>query len=115
MPKLSLMGFEVRTLPSFEKDAKPLLRKYPSLKRELLSLITSLEKFPVQGTPLGNDFYKIRLAIKSKKTGKSGGARVITCVKIFNEKVFLASIYDKSDAASISDEMLKLIAKQIPK
>jgi len=30
------------------------------------------------GTPLGNDVYKIRLAIASKNKGKSGGARVIS-------------------------------------
>lgn len=109
------MAYEIRTLPSFEKDVKPLLRKYPSLKKEILALIDSLEQQPVQGTPLGNNFFKIRLAIKSKGKGKSGGARVITSVKVANEKVFLASIYDKSDAGNISDEVLKFIAQQIPK
>jgi hypothetical protein len=109
------MGFEVRTLPSFEKDAKQLLRKYPSLKKDILALIDSLELQPIQGTSLGNDFYKIRLAIRSKGKGKSGGARIITCVKIVQEKIFLAAIYDKADVSNISNDTLKLIAKQIPK
>lgn len=81
----------------------------------MLFLIDSLETNPVQGTPLGNDFYKIRLAIRSKNAGKSGGARVITCVKIIKEMVYLAAIYDKAEASTISDETLKLIAKMIEK
>jgi len=37
---------------------------------------------PRLGTPLGSDSYKIRLSIKSKGKGKSGGARVITHVHV---------------------------------
>ena len=62
---------------------------------------------PKQGTPLGKDSYKIRLAIKSKAKGKSGGARVITCVKIISLVVYLVSIYDKSQQSIISDKELK--------
>lgn len=96
-----------------KKAQKKLHRKYPSLKKDLLDLLDSLEHNPVQGISLGNDFYKIRLAISSKRTGKSGGARVITCVKIIKETVYLAAIYDKAEASTISDETLKLIARLI--
>jgi hypothetical protein len=44
---------------------------------------------------LGNNFYKIRLAVSSKGKGKSGGARVITYVKLIRESVYLSTIYDK--------------------
>jgi hypothetical protein len=83
------MGFEVRTLPSFEKDVKLLLRKYPSLKKDLLLLIDSLEIQPIQGISLGNDFYKIRLAIRSKGKGKSGGQELLLVQKLFRRKFFL--------------------------
>jgi hypothetical protein len=67
---------------------------------------------PKQGDPLGKDCYKIRMAIASKGRGKSGGSRVISCVKIVAESVFLLSIYDKSAKDTISDkdldELLKL-------
>ena len=59
------------------------------------------------GTPLGNNCYKIRMAITSKGKGKSGGARVITFVQIIETTIFLLSIYDKADAANISDKELK--------
>jgi hypothetical protein len=99
--------------PSFERDAKPLFKKYKSLKTDLADLFELLENEPVQGKSLGKDCYKIRLAITSKGKGKSGGARVITCVKIVKNKVFLLTIYDKSDKEDISDkelsELLKLL------
>jgi hypothetical protein len=56
---------------------------------------------------LGRDCYKIRIAITSKNKGKSGGSRVITCVKVLNETVFSLSIYDKSEKENIEDSKLK--------
>jgi len=60
---------------SFERNAKPLLKKYPSLRDELFELGEQLAQNPMQGTPLGKSCYKIRLAIKSKGKGKSGDPR----------------------------------------
>jgi hypothetical protein len=65
------------------------------------------------GTPLGNDCYKIRMAVTSKGKGKSGGARVLTFVQVINENIFLLSIYDKADAANISDKELKERIKRL--
>lgn len=59
------------------------------------------------GTSLGNDCYKIRMAITSKGKGKSGGARVITFVQIIETTIYLLSIYDKADTSNISDAVLK--------
>lgn len=61
---------EISTAESFEKQAKKLFKKYPSLILELESLIESLENNPTQGESLGKDCYKIRLAIASKNKGK---------------------------------------------
>ncbi len=56
------------------------------------------------GTPIGKDCYKIRVLItsKGKGKGKSGGARVITYVRIVKSNVYLLDIYDKSNKAAIS-------------
>jgi hypothetical protein len=69
---------------------------------------------PNRGTSLGNGFFKIRMIITSKGKGKSGGARVITYVKIIATTVFLSSIYDKGDKVSISDKELQQIFKALP-
>lgn len=101
------MSFEVNSTPFFEREAKPLVKKYSSLTNELGHLIDSLVEQPVQGSMLANNCYKIRLAIKSKGKGKSGGARVITCVIAVRKEVLLLSIYDKSEQQTISDAEIK--------
>lgn len=88
------------------RDAKKLRKKYPSFKNDLGLLIDLLQEEPQQGEPLGKDCFKIRLAISSKNRGKRGGARVITCVKIVGETVYLIAIYDKSEADTITDSDL---------
>lgn len=106
------MSYRVKVIEPFKKDIKKLSKKYISISKDVLELVDSLELQPTQGISLGNDCYKIRLQIKSKNKGKSGGARVITLVKIINETVFLLSIYDKSEKENISDkELLELINK----
>jgi mRNA-degrading endonuclease RelE of RelBE toxin-antitoxin system len=72
------MSYNVLTIPPFDKQLKRLAKKYPSLKNEFAELLESLEQEPEQGTNLGNNCYKIRIAIASKGKGKSSGARVIT-------------------------------------
>ena len=62
----------------FEKEAERLMKKYRFLVGELRELREGLRQNPTMGTPIGGSCYKIRLAIKSKGKGKSGGARVIT-------------------------------------
>ncbi len=64
-----------------------------TLKKKLKNSLKNkeLEENPTTGTPLGNDVYKIRLAIVSKNKGKSGGARVISFVKIIDETVYYPS------------------------
>jgi hypothetical protein len=99
--------FEVIPILPFQRQAKKLVKKFPSLKKELPALIESLESQPRQGTPLGGDCYKIRLSIASKNKGKSGGARVITCVILADEEVYLLSIYDKSERSSLNDEEIQ--------
>lgn len=108
------MSYKVDTITLFDKQAKRLSRKYPSLKNDLSELISILAQEPTLGVALGNNFYKIRLAITAKAKGKSGGARVITYVKVMATTVYLSAIYDKSEISSISDRELKSIFKTIP-
>jgi len=48
------MNFEIITTPYFEREAKKLLKKYPSIKDDLAALGEELSKSPTLGTPLGN-------------------------------------------------------------
>jgi mRNA-degrading endonuclease RelE of RelBE toxin-antitoxin system len=107
------MKFEVEYSNDFEKKFKKLSKKYKSLKSEVFSLIERLQFDPKQGTPIGNDCYKIRFSIFSKGKGKSGGGRIITQVYVFGQKVYLLSIYYKSDKENITDSELKTILKKL--
>lgn len=101
------MNFEVRATLHFVKRAKKLSKRYNSFKQDLDELIDSLSFNPNQGVPLGKYCYKIRMSISSKNKGKSGGARVITNVKIVDNIVFLMDIYDKSEIENITDKQLQ--------
>ena len=104
------MSYKILTIAPFDKQFKRLVKKYPSLKKELIDLITSLKTEPTNGFALGNECYKIRLAIASKGKGKSGGARGITYVAITDKEIFLLSIYDKSEQEDIGDkELIRLL------
>ena len=107
------MSYKIITLSYFDKQAKRLVRKYPSLKQELVALIDQLQRYPVKGTSIGNSCYKIRVAIASKGKGKSGGARVISHIHIDKENVYLLSIYDKAEQGNISDVQIKALLNLI--
>jgi mRNA-degrading endonuclease RelE of RelBE toxin-antitoxin system len=98
------MSYNIIATKFFKKELKRLAKKFISLKTEYADLLNLLEENPISGTPLGNDCYKIRIAIASKGKGKSGGARVITYVLNADETIFLLSIYDKSELDNISDD-----------
>ena len=106
--------------PAFKRELKPLAKKFASLLDEVEALIQQLSEDPQLGTALGKSCYKIRLAVRSKGGGKSGGLRVITYVVVQLRReatgattVYLASIYDKSERATIDDAHLRRILAEI--
>jgi len=109
------MKYNVLAIPPFDRQLKRLAKKFPSLKAEYSALVEELEENPEKGTSLGNNCFKIRLAIASKGRGKSSGARVVTHFYIENDTVFLLAIYDKSEQADISDKELKDLLLEIEK
>lgn len=102
----------------FQKMAKQLAKKHRSFPNDLEGLIGLLEEDPYAGDRISKNYYKIRLAIRSKGRGKSGGARVITNVEtevITSEEVIevlLLTVYDKSDRPNISSFELDSILKK---
>ena len=118
------MNVSINITKGFKRQAKPLLKKYISLKTELLELQVDLSKNPTMGVQTGEDIYKIRLKVKSKGKGKSGGLRVITFVEtiiitdVINEdesafSVNLIAIYDKSDTESLSISEIEALLREI--
>lgn len=108
------MSFEVRTIEVFDRQLKRLSKKYPSLGDDYDALVDSLALRPDQGTAIGANCYKVRLAIASKGKGRSGGARVIAHLVIRNKQVWLLTIYDKSELDGVPLSEVKALLKFIP-
>ena len=106
------MSYSLVSTDEFERQLKRLGKRYGSLREDVRALLVSLLENPVQGDALGASCYKVRMAIAAKNKGKSGGARVITCVKIVGEPVYLLTIYDKSDRESLEPGELPILLAQ---
>ena len=114
MQKIFSMSYNVKSISVFERQAKRLLKKYVSLKAELFQLVLALRENPKQGIPIGNNCFKIRIAISSKGRGKSRGARVVTNFVITDDTVYLLTIYDKSEKDDLTNKELTELLKSIP-
>ena len=108
------MSYKTEVTSYFKKQAKRLVKKYPSLKLEIEELVINLSQHPQEGVSIGNHCFKIRLGIASKGKGKSGGARIITHVQVSQSKIYLLSIYDKSEQSDITDKELLFLLQLIP-
>jgi len=109
---------KVSIIPSdeFRRQAKRLLKKYRTLAEDLAGLQRLLLADPFIGTDLGGGKRKIRLKVASKNKGKSGGFRVITFNIIQTNEgvtVYLITLYDKSEYASVSDKYVDQIIKRL--
>jgi mRNA-degrading endonuclease RelE of RelBE toxin-antitoxin system len=97
----------------FNRKAKDLKKKHSSFKSDLVALEQDLIINPKQGDNLGGGLYKVRLAIKSKGKGKSGGYRIITYLVTESNNdivINMLTLYDKSEESSIDKQrLLKLL------
>ncbi|HVS90520.1 MAG TPA: type II toxin-antitoxin system RelE/ParE family toxin [Mucilaginibacter sp.] len=107
------MAFDVVLTTGFKKDLKRIAKKHKQILTDIAQLIDELAKNPVMGSDLGRNIYKIRLSITGSSKGKSGGARVITYVKVIAHTVVLTEIYLKNeyDTVNINTVMQRLTAE----
>lgn len=103
------MSYSIVITDDFSRQFKELKKKYVSAPTDLVVLLAELQENPQAGESLGRGCYKVRVRIKAKNTGKSGGARAITCVKLVGEVIYLLAIYDKADRETISDKEIDAI------
>lgn len=118
------MKTKVSITKSFKKQAKKLLKKYALLRIELMELESILLNNPYHGTRINENIYKIRIAVKSKGKGKSGGLRAITYLEteiifitesLSNSEITvnLIAIYDKSETENITSKEITELIKNI--
>lgn len=100
------MSFEIIATDDFLKSVKKIYKKHKSIIIDLENLEQTLSENPALGTALGNNLFKIRLAISSSGKGKSGGARIITYVKVVENTIYMAAIYLKSEISSVDEQVI---------
>ena len=99
--------------PRFEKDLKGLVKKFKKITDDLALFKKEILQNPRSGTALGNNCYKIRVPNSSVPTGKSGGFRIITLLKLQEDRIILLTIYSKSEKETISDKELQTILEEL--
>ena len=100
----------------FAKEAKRLAKKYPSFKQYYNEFLESIKNNPLQGDEITKNIRKIRMAIKAKGKGKSGGARVITfnvLTNVKNGQVVFLLLYDKEDASTVKVNVVKQLVRDM--
>ena len=103
----------IRRSEDFKVAYKRLKKRHRSLEADFERLLSSLLVNPEQGIELAEGARKIRLAISSKRRGRSGGARVIIRARIVEDELQLIYIYDKADYENISPAFLRDILKRM--
>jgi len=95
------MAITVLPTPDFIKDIKDISKKHKGILLDIAKLSAELKINPTLGTPLGQNVFKIGLAISNTNKGKSGGARVITYVLVLKEIIYLSKIYLKNEQDTV--------------
>ncbi len=91
------MAINVYPTSGFKKELKRISKKHRGILADIANLSAQLKENPTLGVDLGQNVYKIRMAISGTNKGKSGGARVITFVVLIRETVYLAEILLKNE------------------
>ena len=110
------MNWTIDFTTEFSRGAKVLKKRYKSFMNDLEDFKDSIMKNPFQGAELVPGIRKVRMTIKSKGKGKSGGARMITLTYYVSEaegKVHFLIIYDKSDADTIDVKVVQQYVSEL--
>jgi len=102
------MNFETSEL--FSKQLKKLAKKYKNIKKDLLEFMNDFDEIHQKAISIKTNIFKVRVKNSDKNKGKSTGYRIYYYLKI-NEKVFLLTIYDKSEIEMINEEILNKMIK----
>jgi len=104
------MKYNIVLHENFKKEAKPLLKKFLSLKNDLKILQENIENQLQLADNLGNGFKKNRIRITSKGKGSGGDGRIIvfeTFINVEEKQLLFCSIYNKTDFENIDIAILK--------
>jgi mRNA-degrading endonuclease RelE of RelBE toxin-antitoxin system len=92
------MDYTVNPAPSFQRQLKAILKKYPLIRSDLENYLKELKYcLPGDRIPGHPNLVKDRFALKPYKIGQRGGLRLISYNVVDTPSVFPLLIYSKSD------------------
>lgn len=106
MPTSNLQIIKADT---YNKAIKKLKKRFLHIENDIDLFFEQISTLDELGIHLGNNVYKARIANSDKNSGKSGGYRLISYLKIINNEIYLLFIYDKSDFENIKENDIDVI------
>ena len=82
----------IRDTKTFNKAVKKLKKKFRSIENDCQLFIDNIKTDEDLGVYMGDGIYKTRIANSDKNSGKSGGYRLVSYLKIINNE-FLFNVY----------------------
>ena len=90
------MNFNIICTDAFSSELKNLVKEDPSFSNDFSLLLDRLEENPDTGTPLGNQFFKTKLAFRSmgRQSREKPNIEVYFCIKQNN--VYLIALHNRN-------------------
>lgn len=111
------LPIEIRVTPDFKKQLRKLEKRYRKIKSDLEPILMQIQMGEIVGDRLqGIDAEVLKVRVRNSDTnrGKSGGYRVIYCLKL-PECVVLLDIYSKSDRDDVEVNIIQDIITEFDK
>lgn len=96
--------YSFKILNCFKKQLKSLVKKFPSLKSDVIAALHSFHK--ETSISLGNNNYKIRILSSDLKRGKSKSFRLILHVIEIENLLLPIALYYKGEKGNISKKRI---------
>ena len=79
-----LHGIHIKDTETFNKTVKRLKKRFRTIEKDCQTFINSITTDKDLGIHLGNGVFKVRIKNSDKQSGKSGGYRIISYLKLID-------------------------------
>lgn len=113
MPNEDQNKTEVRFTPEFRRNLRQLSKKFRRIRSDIQPVVEQLRSGEIIGEQVprvGYRVYKVRVRNQDLRKGKRAGYRLLYYVRT-PERVFLLTIYAKSEQGDVSAERIRQIIR----
>lgn len=109
------MSYSVYLSDSFKRSLKPLTRRFPHARADVIAVIEEVLHIPSLGVviPGSGGVRKLRIRSTDLQRGKSGGFRLLYIVLPDRELICPLCIYAKSDQEDVTRRELRAVLAEL--